>query len=153
MTLMLQSIEGVTQITVGCEGGVFASDDLCADVVFGDGAALRFEHVGYNSFGPTAVNVIVAEAGGLVPRVASCSGVVSPNIHRAGALGHHFSPTLIDVKEAVSRHREVLEEIQVLAPVPSILGRAGPPGTELPLLRAQEGRDRRTAEAGLPIDR
>lgn len=110
--LMFQSVEGVTQVTIGCEGAVFASDGLCADVVFDDGAALRFEHVGYDSFGPTAVNVIVSRGSGLVPRVASCSGVASPNFHREGALGHHFSPTLIDVKEAVSRHREVLEEIQ-----------------------------------------
>jgi hypothetical protein len=110
--MMLQSVEGVTQVTIGCEGGVFAGDGLCADVVFEDGAALRFERVGYDSFGPTAVNVIVSQAGGLVPRVASCSGIMSPNFHRGGALGHHFAPTLIDVKEAASRRREVMEEVQ-----------------------------------------
>ena len=43
-----------------------ASDRLCTDVVMKDGARLRFDHVGFNSFGSTAMNVFVAKASGLV---------------------------------------------------------------------------------------
>jgi hypothetical protein len=68
--------------------------------------------VGYKSFGPNAVNVVVSEADGLVPRIASCVGISSPNFHRDAPLGHHFQPTLIDVKDALTRSGEVLEEIQ-----------------------------------------
>ena len=72
---MLRAIPEVTQTTVGCEGAIFASDSLCADVITKDGAELRFERVGLKSFGSSAVNVVVAEASGLVPRVASCTDV------------------------------------------------------------------------------
>jgi len=109
---ILRAEQGVVAVEIGCGSAVFASDALCADVVADDGAQIRFERVGFNSFGATAVNVIVAEAGGLVPRIASCDGVTAPNFHRNGPLGHHFAPSLIDLKEAVTRRREVLEEIQ-----------------------------------------
>lgn len=109
---ILQAQEAVKQVSVGCEGAILASDGLCADLVLGEGAKIRFEQVGFNSFGATAVNVVVAQAGGLVPRVASCRGISPPNFHRDSALGHHFQPTLIDLKEAVSRHRELLEEVE-----------------------------------------
>ena len=108
----LRAIPEVTQTTVGCEGAIFASDALCADVITKDGAELRFERVGFKSFGSTAVNVVVAEASGLLPRIASCTEVGPPNFHHDATLGHHFSPTLFDVKDAVTRSREVLEEIQ-----------------------------------------
>ena len=121
----LRSIPEVTQTTVGCEGAIFASDALCADVITKDGAELRFERVGFKSFGATAVNVVLAEASGLVPRIASCTEVGPPNFHHEAALGHHFSPTLLDLKDAVTRSREVLEEIQVLAAVSDVLGSAG----------------------------
>jgi hypothetical protein len=91
---------------------VLASDSLCAEVLTKDGARLRFDRVGFNSFGSTASNVFVAEAGGLVPLVASCDGVGPPNFHRDSPLGHHFHPTLIDVKDAVFRYREVLEKVE-----------------------------------------
>jgi hypothetical protein len=77
-----------------------------------DGATLLFDRVGFNSFGSTAVNVFVSEAGGLVPRVAGCDGVGPPNFHRDSALGHHFHPPLIDLKDAKFRYREVLEEVE-----------------------------------------
>jgi hypothetical protein len=109
---ILGSVDSVAEVHLSCGGGVLASDGLCAEVVTKDGATLRFEQVGFNSFGSTAVNVYVAEAGGLVPRVASCEGVGAPNLHRSSPLGHHFHPTLIDLKDAVFRYREVLEEIE-----------------------------------------
>ena len=109
---VIGTVDGVVMVNVGCGGSLLASDQLCADVVMKDGARLRFEYVGFNSFGSTASNVFVAKAGRLVPRVASCASVSAPNFHRGSPLGHHFRPTLIDVKDAVFRHREVLEEVQ-----------------------------------------
>ena len=108
----LRAIPEVMQATVGCEGAILASDSLCADLITKDGTELRFERLGFNSFGSTAVHVVVAEASGLVPRIASCTEVGPPNFHHEAPLGHHFSPTLLDVKDAVTRSRDVLEEIQ-----------------------------------------
>jgi hypothetical protein len=109
---ILREQDGVVEVELTCGGTVLASDSLCADVYFNDGTTLRFDRIGFRAFGATAVNIFVAGAGSLVPRIASCDGVGPPNFHREGPLGHHFAPTLIDVKEAVNRHREVLEEIQ-----------------------------------------
>lgn len=109
---VLGTIDAVSEVHFACPGTLLASDRLCTDVVMKDGARLRFDRVGFNAFGSTAVNVFVAKAGGLVPRIASCDGVSTPNFHRASALGHHFQPPLIDVKDAVFRYREVLEEVQ-----------------------------------------
>jgi hypothetical protein len=109
---ILRTIDDVVEVHFTCPGTVLASDSLCTEVVMKDGARLRFDRVGFNSFGSTAVNVFVAKASGLAPRIASCSGVSTPNFHRTGALGHHFQPTLIDIKDAVFRYEEVLEEIE-----------------------------------------
>lgn len=109
---VLGTVDGVMMVTVGCGGSLLASDGLCVDVAMKDGARLRFERVGFNAFGSTAANVVVAKAGRLVPRFASCTTVSPPNFHRGSPLGHHFQPTLIDVKWAVIRYREVLEEVQ-----------------------------------------
>ena len=109
---VLGSVDAVSQIRFSCPGSMLASDRLCADVEMKDGSRLRFERVGFGSFGTTAVNVVVAKAGVWVPRVASCDGVSAPNFHRDSALGHHFEPVLIDLKDAVFRYRAVLEEVQ-----------------------------------------
>ncbi len=112
MTNQIAEVEGIPSSQVECAAGVLAGDRITATLGFESGATLRFEKLGYHAFGANAVNIIVTEAGGLVPRVASCSGIAPPNFHRESVLGHHFAPTLIDVKEALSRHREVLEEVQ-----------------------------------------
>lgn len=109
---VLATVDSVAEVHFACPGTLLASDSLCTDVVMKDGAHLRFEHVGFNSFGSTAVNVFVGQAGGLVPRIASCGGVSTPNFHRTSPLGHHFHPTLIDMKDAAFRYREVLEEVE-----------------------------------------
>lgn len=109
---IIGGLPDVMMATVSCGATVLASDELCAEVIMKDGSKLRFEHLGFNSFGSFAVNVVLAQAGGLVPRVASCAGVAPPNFHREAPLGHHFHPTLIDVKEAIARHRELLEEVE-----------------------------------------
>ena len=82
--------------------GILASDSHVATLTLESGRVIRFERVGYKSFGPNAVNIVVGEAGGLVPRVATCSGVSAPNFHRDAPLGHHFGPTLIDVSDAAT---------------------------------------------------
>jgi hypothetical protein len=109
---ILESVDSVSEVHFSCGGRVLAGDRLCVDVVTKDGARLRFERVGFNSFGSSAVSVVVGEAGGLVPRVAGCDGVSAPNFHRSSPLGHHFKPALIDVKDAVFRYREVLEKVE-----------------------------------------
>ena len=108
----LAGVNGVVLATVACGGMVFAGDQLCVEVIMKDGAKIRFSRAGLNSFGGSATNVVVDEAGGLVPRVASCSDIGPPNFHRTSALGRHFHPTLIDLREAVQRYREVLQEVQ-----------------------------------------
>lgn len=109
---ILRTLPNVVDVKVGCEGSWLATDRLCADVVMSDGAKLRFEHVGRSAFGSTTANVFVSEAGGLVPRIASCQGVGAPNFNHDGPVGHHFGPTLLDLKDAVTRYREVLEEVE-----------------------------------------
>ena len=112
VTSQLELIEGIQSKQIDCPAGIFAGDAVKARVQFPDEGALTFERLGFNAFGSTAVNVFLTEAGGLVPRVASCAGVAPPNFHREDVLGHHFAPTLLDVKDAVGRHRELLEEIE-----------------------------------------
>ena len=108
----LRTIDTVTEVHFTCGGSLFANDDLCADVTMKEGARLRFEHLGIHAFGTNATNVFVAAANGLVPRVASCTGIGAPNFQRNSTLGHHFNPVLIDVKDAAFRYREVLEEVE-----------------------------------------
>ena len=81
------------------------------ELVTDEGKSLRFEHVSTGSYGPKAAFVVVAEADGLEPRVASCTGVAPANFHRDAPLGHHFLPELIDLKEALTRTREIVEEV------------------------------------------
>jgi hypothetical protein len=88
------------------------SDTLNAAVELRDGEIIRFANVVYKSFGPNAENIVISEVDGLVPRIASCSGVSFPNFHSAAPLGEHFQPTLFDVNDAVKRSGEVLEEVQ-----------------------------------------
>lgn len=81
------------------------------DVMTNEGKPIRFEHVRSGSYGPKAINVIVGDADGLEPRVASCTSVGPANFHRDAPLGHHFQPELIDLKEAISRSKEIVEEV------------------------------------------
>lgn len=108
----LRTIDTVKEVHFTCGGSLLASDGLCTDVVMKDGSRLRFERVGFNAFGSNAANVFVAAADDLVPRVATCAGISPPNFQRDSPLGHHFHPTLIDVKDAAFRYREVLEAVQ-----------------------------------------
>lgn len=108
----LSTMGNVVLADVECGTSVFAGDQLCAQVVMKDGARIHFSRLGFGSFGATAKNIVIDEAGGLVPRVTTCSGSSSPNFHRDSVFGHHFQPPLLDVQEALWRYREVLKEVQ-----------------------------------------
>lgn len=90
--------------------GTFRMPDVY-EIVTKEGKFLRFERVTSGSYGPKATNVVVGEADGLEPRVASCAGVGPANFHRDAPLGHHFQPELIDLKEALTRTKEIVEEV------------------------------------------
>lgn len=110
-----QQLGGISQLKssqIECAAGLFANDGVFARVEMSDGSVLKFERLGFNAFGSNATNIVLTEASGLMPRVASCDGVASPNFHRDAALGPHLRPTLIDTKEAVSRYRELQEEVE-----------------------------------------
>jgi hypothetical protein len=108
----LRALPDVEMVTVECGSTLLAGDGLCAAVTKKNGDRLRFDRVGYGAFGGSATNVVVAAAGGLETRVASCSGVTPANFHHDAAFSHHFSPTLFDLKEAVTRSREIVKEVQ-----------------------------------------
>ncbi len=107
----LREVPGVMMVDVTCESRVLASDGLCVEVVTTHDDHIRFERVGFASFGTSAMNIFVARVGRLVPRVATCAGVGPPNFQRSSALGHRFHPTLLDVKEATLRYREIMKEV------------------------------------------
>ena len=108
----LGAISQLKSSQVECAAGLFANDGVTARVEMNDGSVLEFERLGFNAFSSNATSIVLAQASGLRPRVASCDGVASPNFHRDAALGPHLRPTLIDTKEAVSRYRELQEEVE-----------------------------------------
>jgi hypothetical protein len=108
----LSRIENVQQAKVGCAGAFFAGDSLCAGLILKSGQTLSFERVGFGSFVPSATAIVVSEAHGIEPRIASCTTVGPPNFHGDGALGGHFKPPLLTVTEAVERVADVIEEVE-----------------------------------------
>ena len=76
-----------------------------------EGKKVRFEGTSSASFGPKSTRIMVAEADGLEPRIASCSGVSMANFHRDAPLGHHFHPELVDLKDALGRTKEIVKEV------------------------------------------
>jgi hypothetical protein len=75
------------------------------------GKKVRFEGTSSGSYGPRSTRILVAEADGLEPRVASCEGVSVANFHRDAPLGHHFRPELADLKEAFTRLEDIAREV------------------------------------------
>jgi hypothetical protein len=107
----LRALPNVESAVVACDARLFATDTLCAAITFSDNLTIHFDRVGTRSFGVKAAAVVVTRAAGLVPLVASCAGVAAPNFHRDAELGHHFRPPLLDLADAVTRHRDLLKEI------------------------------------------
>lgn len=108
----LRSLPDVVNVSITCDRRVFGSDTLCVAVTFTDKQTIDFDRVGSKSFGVRAAAVVVTKASQLMPRVASCEGIGPPNFHRDGPFGHHFHPPLVDLTDAVTRYRQVLEEVQ-----------------------------------------
>ncbi|OFW37384.1 MAG: hypothetical protein A3J29_10715 [Acidobacteria bacterium RIFCSPLOWO2_12_FULL_67_14b] len=116
----LGAMPGVDQVRVSCNDRFWsAGSDVCASVSMRDGTALTFLAVGYQSFGPSPSRVRVAEAGGRTPRVVPCEPGAAgagasafADIDRGGLLGHHFSPPISGVADALRRHQEVIEELE-----------------------------------------
>ncbi len=135
-------------VHVSCGGSLLASDGLCADVVMKDGSRLRFERVGLQF-----LRLDGHERGGRQARAAWCRGSPpAPASARrtfiaAGAIGHHFSPTLIDVKDAVFRYREVLEEVEFWPQCPQYWEVQDQRGENYALLCASRPRHRGAAAA------
>ena len=111
----LKAQPSVADAAVGCDEGFEAGSKLCAEVLLSNGGVMRFAGVGYRSFGSSATSIRVAEAGGLAPRVRACGRddvALTAEFHRDGLLGHHFSPGLQDLADALRRHQEVREEFE-----------------------------------------
>jgi len=128
--LNLGIVTGVTSVEVACGSGwVAAKGDVCATVTLDTGAQLQFVEVGYKSFGSAPSRVRLAGAGGRSPLVVSCesqSGVAG--LDRSGLFGHHFTPALEAVPEAVRRSREVIEELEFWPQCPQFWEVAGSQG-------------------------
>jgi hypothetical protein len=111
----LAALPGVGQVdTVSCGDNEQSPDNgVCATVAMTDGAVLRFAELGFGSFGPVPSRVRVVEAGGRVPLVVSCDARVTvADVDRTGLFGHHFTPALDGVRDAIQRYREVVEELE-----------------------------------------
>lgn len=110
----LERLPGVGEVQIGCGDAASSSGaGVCATVAMSDGASLRFMGLGFQSFGPVPSRVRVAAAGGFSPLVVSCDArAVIADLDRSGLFGHHFSPALDGVADAIGRHREVIEEME-----------------------------------------
>lgn len=89
------------------------STGVCATVAMSDGAVLRFAGLKFDSFGAVPSRVRVIEAGGRLPVIVSCDAQVSvADVDGSGLFGHHFSPAMDGIADALRRHREVIEEFE-----------------------------------------
>jgi hypothetical protein len=126
----LSSIAGVEAVQVSCGSGwLVAHADVCATVHMSEGVRLGFAGVGYDSFGsmPSAVRVVAA--GNRSPLVVSCdsqAGVAA--IDRSGMFGHHFTPAIEAVPEAIKRRREVIKFLEFWPQCPQFWEVAGKDG-------------------------
>jgi hypothetical protein len=127
----LAALEGVASVEVSCGSGwLTPKGDACVTVTVSGGKQLRFQDVGYDSFGSAPSRVRLSRAGRLSPLVVSCDTQMSfADIDRSGLFGHHFSPVLEAVPEAVRRSAEVLEELEFWPQCPQFWELGGPQGT------------------------
>jgi len=110
----LEGLPGVASVDVSCGvGGAPSNTGVCASVVMSDGAVLQFVGLGYQSFGPVPSRVRLAAAGGRSPLMVSCQAQASvADFDRSGLFGHHFSPAIDGVADAIHRYRDVIEELE-----------------------------------------
>jgi len=123
-------VTGVKSVEVACASGwLTPNGDVCATVTMDNGAQLQFVDVGYKSFGSAPSRVQLTRAGRRSPLVVACesqSGVAG--LDRSGLFGHHFTPALEAVPEAVRRSREVIEELEFWPQCPQFWEVAGSSG-------------------------
>ena len=127
----LAGVEGVASVEVSCGSGwLNPKGDVCVTVTTNGGKQLRFQDVGYDSFGSAPSRVRLVAAGGLSPLVVSCESQSGfADIDRSGLFGHHFSPVIEAVPEAVRRSVDVLEELEYWPQCPQFWEVGGQQGT------------------------
>lgn len=127
----LATIEEVASVEVSCGSGwLTPKGDVCVTVVTKAGKQLRFQNVGYDSFGSAPSRVRLSAAGGLSPLVVSCDSQAGlADIDRSGLFGHHFSPVIEAVPEAVRRGADVVEELEFWPRCPQFWELGGRQGT------------------------
>ena len=127
----MAALPGVEVVHASCSTAlVFADTQVCATVGMSEGAVLRFLDLGYQSFGPAPSRVRVAAAGGREPVVVSCHLRTDfADIGRSARFGHHFSPPIDGVADALRRRREVIEELEFWPQCPQFWELAGEQGT------------------------
>ncbi len=110
----LDELPGVATVEVSCrDDDVLNHAGVCATVAMSDGAVLRFVGLGYQSFGPVPSRVRLAGAGGRSPLMVSCHARAAvADVDRSGLFGHHFSPAIDGVADAIRRHRDLIEEFE-----------------------------------------
>lgn len=111
----LAALPGVGNVDAAlcAENGQFPNAGVCATVAMADGAVLRFAGLGFRSFGPVPARVRLVQAGGRVPMIVSCNARATiADIDRTGLFGHHFTPALDGVSDAIHRHRAVAKELE-----------------------------------------
>ncbi|MDP2319637.1 MAG: hypothetical protein Q8O42_09905 [Acidobacteriota bacterium] len=127
----LARIEGVASVDVSCGSGwLTPKGDVCVTVVTKTGKQLRFQDVGYDSFGSAPSRVRLLAAGGRSPLLVSCDAQWDfADIDRSSLFGHHFSPVIEAVPEAVRRAAEVVEELEFWPQCPQFWEVGGQQGT------------------------
>lgn len=127
----LATLPGVEAVDVSCGSGwLVAHGDVCVTIKMSEGVELKFAGVGYESFGSAPSSVRVAAAGGRSPLVVSCASQAAvAAVDRAGLFGHHFTPAIEAVPEAIRRRREVIEELEFWPQCPQFWEVAGRDGT------------------------
>lgn len=127
----LAGVEGVASVEVSCGSGwLTPKGDVCVTVITKAGKSLQFQDVGYDSFGTAPSRVRLSAAGGRSPLLVSCEGQWGfAAIDRSGLFGHHFSPVIEAVPEAVRRAADVVEELEYWPQCPQFWELGGPQGT------------------------
>ena len=126
----IATITGVTSVEASCGAGwISAKGDVCVTVVAA-GKELRFVDVGYASFDSAPSRVRLTAAGGRSPLVVSCQSQLDyAGLDRSGLFGHHFSPAIEAVPEAVLRSEDVVEELEFWPQCPQFWELANEQGT------------------------
>jgi len=125
------TISGVKSVEASCASGwLSAKSDVCVTVAMTAGKELRFIGVGYHSFDAAPSRVRLTAAGGRSPLVVSCESQSGfADLDRSGLFGHHFSPAIEAVPEAILRSGDVVEELEFWPQCPQFWELASEQGT------------------------